>query len=114
MKPTISILLILLLSSCYYDNEETLYPLESNCGNANISYTADIKAIIDANCATSGCHVNNTGRTLLTQYSEVKAIADNGQLADRVLVRKDMPPSGPLSTCDQQKIRAWIDNGTPN
>jgi hypothetical protein len=102
------------LCSCYYDNEEMLYPNESSCYNAEVSFDIHIKPLIESKCATAGCHVAGTGRVVLDTYPAIKNIADNGQLKDRVLTRKDMPPAGPLSVCDQETLRAWLDNGSVN
>ncbi len=102
------------LSSCYYDNEEMLYPGEFSCYSTEVSFALDIKPLVDAKCATAGCHVGGTGRVKLTSYASIKSIANDGQFRDRVLTRKDMPPSGPLSKCEQDKIRAWLDNGATN
>ncbi len=102
------------LSSCYYDNEESLYPNESSCYSPDVSFSLDIKPMIDAKCATAGCHVSGTGRVVLTSFQSIKNIAVDGQLENRVLIQRDMPPSAPLSRCDQEKLQAWLDNGATN
>ena len=117
MKKSLYIILLfslpgILLNACYYDNEEELYPESFNCNPGEVSY-AIIKPIIDANCATSGCHVPGTGRKDLSTYQGMKDIVDDGRLNDRVIIRQDMPPSGPLSKCDIAKIEAWIEQGGP-
>lgn len=101
------------LSACYYDVEEELYP-GSNCGTPEQpTYTEHVKAVIDANCATSGCHVDGgTGPGNFTSYEAI-----SGYLPDvieaRVISSMDMPPSTPLTTCDFQLIETWINNGAP-
>ena len=107
-------IVMMLANACYYDNAETLYGGAGDCSTPDVTYVADIKQIMDAQCATSGCHVNGTGRVDLSDYTGVQGIAADGQLESRVLVRKDMPPVAPLSLCDQQKIKAWIQNGANN
>ena len=107
---------IVTLSSCYYDNEEELYPDYLNpCDTLPATYTNNVKAIIDANCATSGCHtgVAPTGGLFLDTYQQVSAIALNGDLSNRVIVQKNMPPSGPLSNCDMETLQNWINAGAP-
>lgn len=103
----------ILATGCYYDNEEELYPDSFNCKPGEVSYDLNIKLIIDANCAISGCHVAGTGRKDLSMYEGVKDIVDDGRLNDRVIVQKDMPPSQPLSKCDIAKIDEWIQLGGP-
>jgi len=103
----------LMLNGCYYDNEEELYAGSGNCDTSVVDYATDIKPIFATNCAISGCHVPGPGRKDLSNDQGIKDIADNGELKDRVVVRKDMPPSGPLSSCNVKLIQAWIDNGAP-
>lgn len=99
--------------SCYYDNEEELYPESFNCDTTGITYDEKIGAIVAQNCATSGCHNGNSGAIELVNYSAVKAIVDNGKLEERVLVQKNMPPSQNLTTCEYQQLELWIFNGAP-
>jgi hypothetical protein len=106
------------LPGCYYDNEEELYELwyaQNVCDTLNVSYSQDIKPIIDGQCATSGCHVaGGTGNGIFDNYNGVKAKVDNGSMMDRVVMTRDMPPSVPLSDCNVQKFQAWINAGAPN
>ena len=105
------ILLLIIIQSCYYDNEEELYPNASLCDTTNVDFTQVIQPIINTNCAISGCHVPGTGRKDLSTYSGVKDIVDDGRLEKRVIVQGDMPPSGPLSRCEVSLIETWIKNG---
>lgn len=115
MKNKIFIGLIFLtsLSACYYDNEEELYPQEG-IPSGTISYTANIQPIIASNCAIPTCHVPRGSGIELVTYEQVKAIADNGKLRDRVIVRMDMPQAQALPPNQRQLIQAWIDQGSPN
>ena len=102
-----------LSTSCYYDNEEDLYPESFECDTTAITYDGKIGEIINSNCATSGCHDGVSDAIELTNYSAVKAIVDNGKLENRVLVLKDMPPSGNLSNCEYQQLELWLSKGAP-
>jgi hypothetical protein len=108
------LLTTLIYSSCYWDNAEELYPDSGNCDTSDLSYPDVIKPIIDLNCAVSNCHVAGTGNPDFTSYAGLKAAVDNGSVMDRVVVKKDMPPSGPLSSCNIAKIEAWIEIGAPS
>ena len=103
----------LVLSSCYYDNVEELYPNASNCDVSNLDFQTVIKPIFDNNCATSGCHVAGTGRKILSTDQGILDIANDGRLSEYVLVRKDMPPNQPLSTCEIASLKAWLNSGAP-
>lgn len=107
------ILNLLLLGGCYYDVEEELYPLDPNCQTEALTYTANIRQIINTNCAIGGCHVAGTGRVNLTTYAGVKEVADNGLLRQKVIVEKSMPPSWSLTTCEIRQLDAWLRAGAP-
>ena len=103
----------LFLFSCDYDNAEELYPSTADCVTTNLYYEPQMKTIIDQNCSTSGCHDGASGLIDLTNYTQVKAIIDNGKFSQRVLIEKNMPPSGPLSDCEIKQLTEWISNGAP-
>lgn len=107
-------LLFFLFSSCTSDNEEDLFP-STDCDTNNVSFSADIMPIIDASCAVVGCHVQGGGGNgVFENYNNIKAKIDNGSFAKRLLTDQDMPPSGPLSSCQMEHVQAWIDAGAPN
>ena len=101
------------MQSCYYDNEEELYP--QPCPTDNITYSIEVREIIEARCATAGCHITGgTGNGLFEDYAGVKNKFDNGSLRQRVLETRDMPPGGALSTCDIAVLEKWINDNAPN
>lgn len=106
---------LVFLTSCYYDNYETLYP-DANlvCDTTNVTFTPFVSNMVSQSCATTGCHVEGTGRILLTDYTSIKAAVDNGTFQQRALINQDMPPSAPLSSCNVKKLNTWIDNGAQN
>lgn len=77
----------------------------------NVSYQSRIKAILNTNCAFSGCHDGANTDPNLTQYSTASAAAS--KIRERACIKKDMPPGGPMSDCDIAKLRYWCENGTP-
>lgn len=113
-------LVIILLASmafagCYYDNEEELYPnATTSTGNDTIpvTYSADIRPLISANCATPGCHVANAQSPDLSDYNKLKANIDRVQV--RALDLKTMPASGPLSLANRTMLQKWINAGALN
>lgn len=115
MKNLLPLMLLSLLGlwGCYYDVEEELYPVDPNCQTEALSYTGNIKQLVDTRCAISGCHVAGTGRVNLTTYAGVKQVADNGLMRQKVIVEKSMPPSGPLPSCEMLQIDAWLKAGAP-
>ncbi|TND03498.1 MAG: hypothetical protein FD123_3919 [Bacteroidetes bacterium] len=85
-----------------------------DCSTTTSNYAADIKPIITANCNSSGCHGTGSSNGDFTTYAGLKTVADNGRLQSRVIVERDMPPSGPLNREQRIKIKCWIDSGAPN
>jgi hypothetical protein len=72
---------------------------------------------MQANCATSGCHVSGgTGPTDFTAYAGIKTDADNGTLKKRMIDGNPsfMPTSGKLPDSTLNKVQCWLDNGAPN
>lgn len=107
-------------SSCYYDNEDDLYPYDPNtsCDTLNIVYNTDIKPILENNGCVS-CHstAGPSGGVILDTYEQTKIVADNGRLFGSVNHDdgySPMPQGGnKLSDCDLSKIQAWINDGSP-
>ncbi|MCO4819674.1 MAG: hypothetical protein KC517_08615 [Bacteroidetes bacterium] len=86
----------------------------NKCDTSNVTFSVNVWPIIDATCR--GCHAgaNASGGVRITNYNQVKAIVDNGNL-ENVLGRqgpkKPMPPAGPLEKCANDQIRIWIAEG---
>lgn len=112
-------LIIIFISSCYYDNEEDLYPvLNNDCDTTYVSFTPIISNILQNNCLS--CHSNATAASSgnnikLENYTDVVNRAD----AFLGSIRHDTPYSpmpkngGKLNTCILLQVEKWIDNGTP-
>lgn len=109
---------LLLVSSCYYDKEDELYAeyyANKNCDTVNVTFSQSILPIMEAKCNTAGCHVpGGSGPGDFTGYNGVKSKADNGSLVNRTITLKDMPPGAPLTICEMNKIRKWVEAGAPN
>jgi uncharacterized membrane protein len=109
-------LMVTLFSSCYYDKEDLLYPNSNqavDCATIGAKFAADIQPIINAQCATAGCHnASAAGGVTLMTYAQISAAKD--RINARAVVQKTMPTSGPLSTTEINKIKCWIDGGALN
>ncbi|MEO1448050.1 MAG: cytochrome c [Bacteroidota bacterium] len=111
----------LLLSSCYYDNEEDLYPVVGTdpvCDTTDVSYAATVLPILEENCI--GCHsgANPSGNVGLDSYDKVVASANSGNLYGSIAHLdgfSKMPKGGDkIPDCDIEQIKSWIDAGTAN
>lgn len=86
-------------------------PVPVDCNTINATYSKDIAPLIANYCMP--CHEAGT-LIDFTTYEKLSVVAKNGELDRRALLLKDMPPLGPLSKEDQEKIRCWLDNGALN
>ena len=129
LKPFLPMLLALLVlafmaafSGCYADNEEDLYPANPNttCDTANVRFSTTVKPIIDANCATAGCHAGNPapGGYNFETHAGLLATVTNGRLLGTIRHESGysaMPKNmGKLSDCNINQIAAWVGAGAPN
>ncbi len=110
---------IALAISCSKSSEDTITtPAPAACDTTNMSYTGDVKPILQSNCYN--CHGNGSadGGISLDSYSGVEAVAANGDLIGTITHTSGYPPmpegGGKLSDCDINKIKAWINRGIPN
>lgn len=117
---------LILLSGCYNDKYDKLYPAPANttCDTSAISYARDIQPIINASCATSGCHNSSgnstTGGLDFTVFSILQADANQALLLNDI---EGTPTRGhntmplnltPLSQCQINKMIAWVNQGAKN
>src|SRR4051812_10157398 len=97
--------------SCTFEKAK---PLPVGC-TSTIFYVTDVKPIIDAKCATSGCHEPaGSGTGDFTDFAQLKAAVDNGTFKNDVFILKTMPQGGSLSEDELGKLRCWLDQGAPN
>lgn len=110
----LSVIFSMGLSACYYDKEELLYP-NTDCNTATVSFSRDVFPILQTRCATPGCHVQGGGSSMLFEnYTQIKASVQSGKFNDRVIVQQNMPPGQPLSKCQLDFLKAWIEKGSPD
>lgn len=108
----------IIFSSCYYDNEDTLYQyVQEECNTENVKYSTNIASIVATSCASSGCHDATTAASgiILETYEQVKRSVDAGGFLGSILHENGyapMPLGGQfLPQCDIDQIQVWIDSG---
>ena len=84
------ILATILIVGCSKDDGDPMDD-SGDCSSMSATYSSDIKAIIDSNCATSGCHDGSTSLPQFDNYDTV--FAERAGIRTRVVART-MPPSG--------------------
>lgn len=119
MKNYIYILLVsLVLTGCYYDNEEELYPNPIACDTTNVTYTSTIKPIVDLHCKSCHNANNKSGNVDLDGHAALMISVNNGKFLSSIVhdgKASKMPQGQPkLEACKIEKIKSWINKGAPN
>ena len=125
MKRTLLMLTIIgavALYSCK-DDEDPAPPDDNNppvsfCDSVAATYDKDIKSVVDANCATSGCHEDKGSAPKgirLATYAQVKAAGETGKFLKTIKHEAGvaaMPVGKPkLDDNTIKVIECWIDGG---
>jgi len=87
------------------------------CETTGMTYTSNIKALIDASCATAGCHVPGTATFPMDSWDGVVAAVSFGRISGAInhtMGFSPMPKGGSkLDQCSIDQIDAWLDDGAP-
>jgi len=118
----VSALTLTFFSSCFYDNEEDLYPVSPNsyCDTSGVTFTGTVYPIIETHC--NSCHsavmAPSLGKNIvLDNYTHIKYNVDKGSFRGSIEYNPEyigMPVEGQLDDCTIQKINSWIERGAPN
>ena len=110
---------ILLLNSCNYDNEESLYG-SSDCDTNFVSFEMDIDPIISSHCTMCHGGPSPSAGLALETYAQIYQSATepyNG-IIDRISRPEGdplmMPGNYRLPQCEIDKIVAWVEQGALN
>ncbi|HHB79134.1 MAG TPA: hypothetical protein ENK85_07870 [Saprospiraceae bacterium] len=107
-----------MISSCYYDNEETLYPQVRTCVTDSMSYAGDILPILDNSCLSCHSAAANQGGVTIEGYTSVKTYVDNDLLLKSIKHESGVSPmpknADQLDSCTIAKVEAWILQGALN
>lgn len=117
----LTLVVFMLVTTCYYDSEEFLYPrINSPCDTASITFNLSVKSILQNNCY--GCHSNTTsvfgGNIRLENYADVQTKANDGSLLGSISHTGSFSPmpqgADKIEDCKITVIRKWIEAGAPN
>jgi hypothetical protein len=107
---------MVIISSCYYDNEEELYPSVS-CETTGMSLQTDIEPILERNCYRCHSVVNSpaNGNIILEGHNELIKYVNSGELLGAIKRESGFSPmpkdASKLSNCDIAKIENWVLEG---
>lgn len=112
-------MMTVMITGCYYDNEEELYPATNGaCGSTAPSYNKDVEPLIKNNCLSCHSSAANMGSVSLEGHAQVRNYAMNGRLYGAISHAQGfspMPKGGAkLSDCNLAIIKRWIDEGSQN
>jgi len=107
---------LLILSSC---ESEHLYGPDgilevAGCDTIDLSYTNQIKSILDGNCMDCHSTANASAAIVLDNYAAVKDAINNGEVLKAINHESgvsDMPPSGKMNNCTILQIETWVKEG---
>jgi len=105
---------VLLAVSCKKDEGDSI-----DCSGVTPTYTADIKPILDASCAKSGCHdaITKANNYDLSAYGPASAISQGNRFLGAIQHKNgfsEMPQGGPKLSDDKiQQLTCWVENGSP-
>ena len=107
-------LIFLCLASCDKSSDNM-----NDCGGTTPTYTADIKPILDASCAKSGCHdaITMQNGVNLSTYATASVISQQERFLGVIEHRAgfpQMPFDGPKLPDHQiQLLNCWVEAGSP-
>ncbi|MER3470599.1 MAG: hypothetical protein C4330_04515 [Chitinophagaceae bacterium] len=116
-KVFVLITTLLVMLACTKNSAENITGNTSGCGNTLGPKFTAVRAVLQANCAISGCHLGTNAQnginfsdncTIVAQAARIKLRA-----VDQAGTSNQMPPPplASLSSADQQKITDWINAG---
>jgi hypothetical protein len=116
----VSALIAFICITCYYDNEEYLYPeLNNACDTTSVTFSGTISVILSNNCLS--CHSNSTAANFgnniqLEDWVDVKS--RNQAVLGSIKYESGfsrMPKSGAkLNNCLISQFTIWVNNDAPN
>jgi hypothetical protein len=103
--------------SCYYDNEEALYPaLNTSCDTTTVTFSGTIVPVLSNSCYS--CHSNTTaafgGNIRLEAIADVRANSAKIVASIKQTGTKPMPPGGKIKACSITQFDIWVRNGMVN
>lgn len=105
---------VVILSNCKKEEIDTV-----DCSGTTPTYTANIKSIMDRDCAGSGCHSSSAKRSGydLSSYAGVSTAAKSkaflGAIQHKSGYSKMPKGASKLSDADVKTVTCWVQNNMP-
>lgn len=114
------LIITLFFSTCYYDNEEALYPvIDTTCDTTNVTYSVTIVTMMNNNCYS--CHSNKTAAAYgnnirLEDYADV--VASSAKTTTSIKHTGSTSPmpknGGKIKSCYITQWDIWVRKGMVN
>ena len=119
-----TLLIMILLSTCYYDSQEYLFPkINNQCDTTGTILFSSVDSVLQNNCVT--CHNKSIaqGGVNLEGYDNVYHYATDFTVNTQIpklqgVIRRlpefkpmPPPPSSAMDECSIRKIEMWIEQG---
>lgn len=106
--------------SCYYDNEEALYPgLNTSCDTTNVTFSGTVVPMLSDDCYS--CHSNSNApakgnNVALQDYNDV--VAKNAAISGSIKHTGSYVPmpknGGKIKECSINQFDIWVKDGMPD
>jgi hypothetical protein len=98
--------------ACSNDDDDDAEPPACNLPGATLTYSTNIKNIIDTYCVS--CHGGlGPGPDDYRTYEGMKSHLDEGHFLEEVVIDKTMPQGGGMPQSARDSINCWIQAGYP-
>jgi hypothetical protein len=110
-----SLLGLAILISTFSCTRDSIEPIFEECVD-EITYTSNVRSIINSSCAYSGCH-SGTAPGDFTSYAGMVPFLENGKFRKMTILEQSMPPAdateGPSFLTDEQIniLFCWAEGG---
>lgn len=101
-------------SSCTNDKlQDPLISTNPFCDSLQVTYDVQIKPIIDASCAFTGCHVQGFAWGNYTSFDGLVPFLNDSKFKKEVISNMSMPQGFSLSATDFELVECWVDSNYP-
>jgi hypothetical protein len=122
-----TLLILILLSTCYYDSQEYLFPkINNQCDTTGTILFSSVDSVLQNNCVSCHNKTTNQGGVNLDGYPNVYLYATDFSVNPLIpklqgVIRRlpgfkpmPQPPDPAMDTCSFRKIEIWIKQGANN
>jgi uncharacterized membrane protein len=106
---TLAFVFMLTLGACSKNDPASPPGNSPSCTGTPGPLFLAVKDVISANCIS--CHTTNGQASFADFNNNCTIVSQASNIRTRAVVQGNMPPTGPLSQSDKDKISAWVAAG---